>query len=205
MPSRTPDRIYDFGPFWLELWRTGWNGRSKYAFRFFDREWSRKPLFERLDFQTAEFALLDVAALDALFFLSVRPEDLVQLDPTSYFKDYTPDQLKWLEQRAGLLREVITQEAERVGVDLEKRWEEELEEVEEEEEPDHELVMGDFTIKVWEIEGRGEHRTWLRYVLTDDRWEKNPIFTGREFSMHAATAYEDGASHRPPPSSRSHH
>jgi len=51
IPARRPTYAYLFGPLGLELWRVETNGRSRYAYRFFDQEWGREPVFEADDFR----------------------------------------------------------------------------------------------------------------------------------------------------------
>lgn len=110
MPVREPDRTFRFGPFVLELWVMPGqyaDGRVRYAFRFFDDQWSPAPVFERWDYKSPEWQTYEEVALSVLEYVATEGPDV--RDPY-FFRDYTLDQILWRDFRAPMLKAVITEE-----------------------------------------------------------------------------------------------
>ena len=99
-PQWDPLRVWSESGFRLDLFETGKtdrDGKSVLAYRLFDQEHGRRPVFERADFHCSPLHAVDsdrtVASL--LGFLSLRPGDTDR----EHFEHYTPRQLDWCQRR----------------------------------------------------------------------------------------------------------
>jgi hypothetical protein len=111
IPARRPTYAYLFGPLGLDLWRVETNGRSRYAYRFYDQEWGRDPVFEADDFKMPNWATWEETALDIMSYLLLQEGDVEGW----FFKDYTAEQLKWRDERGSVFQPAVYEEAKRVS------------------------------------------------------------------------------------------
>lgn len=95
-PRRSPDHVVRIYNLTLEMWAIGetWEGRDRYAYRFYDTGWSDEPVFEGADFSS--HGDWDEAAAGLLRFLTLKEGDT----DDEYFEKYTPQQLDWRDSRA---------------------------------------------------------------------------------------------------------
>lgn len=113
VPLRRPDSVYRLGPLELELWKISSNARIRYAYRFYDREWSELPVFEWDSFKMPEWATLEETALDILGYLTLVAADA---EPW-FFKDYSDGQLRWRNERAGMFQRIVAAEVRRLAAE----------------------------------------------------------------------------------------
>ena len=117
MPLRSPTRVFRFGPYTVELWALrdkAPKGRVHYAFSFFDEKWGPEPVAARWDYMAPEWETYENVALGLLHFLSVQEGE----EEEFFFRDYTPEQLAWRDERAAILREELRaiEEAREAGI-----------------------------------------------------------------------------------------
>ena len=83
-------------------------GTTKYAYRLYDDEWARGPIFGRWDWKAPEWDTYDEVAFGILRFLSLGEGDVK--DPNWWFVQYTPDQLQWRDARTPLLQLLLEEQ-----------------------------------------------------------------------------------------------
>lgn len=115
-PVKEPTTVYFLGPLTIELWKLASNGRTRYAYRFFDAEWGDDPIFEADDFKMPSWATFEETALDILSYLVLQESEV----DSFFFKDYTPEQLRWRDQRSLALRPQIVAKARDVALQAPK-------------------------------------------------------------------------------------
>jgi hypothetical protein len=111
IPARSPDHVYVLGPLRLELWRISGNDRVRWGYRLFDEEWSPSPVFEEDAFKMPAWATIEETALDVLSYLTLRKWDAEEW----FFESYTPEQLRWRDERAEGFQQKIMEEARRAA------------------------------------------------------------------------------------------
>lgn len=109
-PDRDPDFVYTLGPLTIELWQVASNGRALYAYRLFDQEWGGVPVFEADDFKMPSGATFEETALDILSYLVLQADEVEEW----FFRDYTPEQLRWRDERGPLFQPTLMEEARRL-------------------------------------------------------------------------------------------
>lgn len=111
VPDKDPTYVYFLGPLTLELWKLDSAKRTRYAYRLFDEEWKTAPVFAADDFKMPGWATNEETALDILSYLVLQEGEA----ESWFFKDYTPDQLRWRTDRGLPLRPSIVAETRRVA------------------------------------------------------------------------------------------
>lgn len=111
VPQKPPTFVYNLGPLTIELWKVASNGRTTYAYRLFDAEWNDSPVFEGDDFKMPNWTTFEEASLDILSYLILQADEV----DSFFFKDYTPDQIRWRDQRGRALRQEIVQKTREVA------------------------------------------------------------------------------------------
>lgn len=111
-PAKEPTTVYFLGPLTVELWKISSNGRTRYAYRFFDAEWSDAPVFEDDAFKMPSWATYEETALDILSYLVLQEGEVESF----FFRDYTPEQLRWRDARSRALRPQIVAKTKEVAL-----------------------------------------------------------------------------------------
>lgn len=105
---RRPDIRRSLGPLRVEMWRTGREAsgfhRQIFSYRMFDLGWDPEtPIFQDHGFMPAAYSGIQSKVLDLLEWLTLAEGDADE----DYFKDYTPRQLKWRDERADDLHMMV--------------------------------------------------------------------------------------------------
>lgn len=111
VPDTGADYVYLLGPITLEIWKISSNARTRYGFRFYDAGWTAAPVFEADNFKMPSWATLDETALDILSYLLVQEGE----EDDFFFREYTPEQIRWRDARAAVLRPALEAETREVA------------------------------------------------------------------------------------------
>lgn len=106
VPLKPPTFVYHLGPLTIELWKISSDGRTRYAYRLFDAAWGEVPVFEGDDFKMPNWTTYEETSLDILSYLVLQADEVDKF----FFKDYTPEQIRWRDTRGSVLRpEIVSQ------------------------------------------------------------------------------------------------
>lgn len=96
--KREPDRRQQVGPMLVNMWKIGTDrdGKDLIAYQLYDSDWHDNPVFEGNDFHSPNGYSMEESALSLLGFLTLKEGDT----DSEYFEQYTPEQIKWRDERA---------------------------------------------------------------------------------------------------------